>query len=106
MTPDLLTLRVDFRDPEAAARILPAQANAYLAAHGWRNVLDTEHLRVWDRGPDKLDQVVVPRSTEWGSDYGAAMVRVLATVAEQEDRGVLAVYVEMAETACAEGNGG
>lgn len=36
MTPDLLTLRVDFRDEQAAARITPQQANAYLAARGWR----------------------------------------------------------------------
>lgn len=54
---NLLTLRVDFRDEQAAARITPEQANAYLAARGWQRV-DRRVWHVWNIGEE---QAKVPR---------------------------------------------
>ena len=90
----LLTLRVDFRDPDAAARISPEAASAYLAAHGWRPVLDTTSFRVWDRGDGSIDQALVPRSASY-PDHGHSMTMLLGKLAAFEDRSVLAVYAEM-----------
>ena len=89
MTPDLLTLRVDFRDETAAARITPEQANAYLAARGWQRV-DRRVWHVWNIGEE---QAKVPR--ERLSDYGRRMVELLNRLAEYEGRSVLAVFVDM-----------
>jgi hypothetical protein len=86
---DLLTLRVDFRDEQAAARITPEQANAYLAARGWQRV-DRRVWHVWNLGEE---QAMVPR--ERLSDYGRRMVELLNRLAEQEGRSVLAVYVDI-----------
>ena len=90
MTPDLLTLRVDFRDEQAAARITPEQANAYLAARGWQPS-DHQHWHLWNQGDVR---VMVPRGTHW-HDYGRRMVELLNRLAEYEGRSVLAVFVEM-----------
>jgi hypothetical protein len=89
LTPDLLTLRVDFRDEQAAARITPEQANAYLAARGWQRV----DRRVWNIGEEQAE---VPR--ERLSDYGRRMVELLNRLAELEGRDVLAVFVDMVAT--------
>lgn len=91
MTPDLLTLRVDFRDEQAAARITPEQANAYLAARGWQR-FDDAPWHLWDKGDD--EQLMVPRETHW-HDYGRRMVELLNRLAEHEGRSVLAVFVDM-----------
>lgn len=44
---NLLTLRVDFRDEQAAARITPEQANAYLAARGWTLAIVDGAFHLW-----------------------------------------------------------
>ena len=91
---DILTLRVDFRDPEAAARITPAQAGAYLAAHGWQNIFNTDNLHVWILSEERLDQVVIPRSQGY-PDYGRCLTMTIGKLAEHEARSPLAVFVEM-----------
>ena len=94
MTPDLLTLRVDFRDPEAAARITPEQANAYLAARGWRR----GGLAPWHQHRREQYEVMVPMHATY-VDYGRRMVELLNRLAEYEGRSVLAVFVDIVATA-------
>lgn len=91
---DVLTLRVDFRDPEAAARITPEQANAYLAAHGWTGPSVVHEYAIWLDPSDGLRQALVPLQTHW-RDYGASMVTLLNDLARHEDRSPLAVFAEM-----------
>lgn len=90
---DILTLRVDFRDPEAAARITPEQANAYLAAHGWKGPVDTPLWFLWN-AQEGLRQALVPRRGAW-PDYGQCMVTLLNDLARVEGRSALAVFAEM-----------
>lgn len=91
---NLLTLRVDFRDEQAAARITPEQANAYLAARGWTLAIVDGAFHLWT-----LDekQALVPNGQHWDS-YGRRMVELLNHLARIEGRGVLAVFVEMVAT--------
>ena len=94
MTPDLLTLRVDFRDEQAAARITPEQANAYLAARGWRR----GDLAPWHQHRREQYEVMVPMHATY-VDYGRCMVAVLNGLARIEGRSVLAVFVDIVATA-------
>lgn len=91
MTPSaLLTLRVTFRDPEAAARITPAQATHYLTAHGWT----ATELMIWNRWTAGSQEVLVPRETHW-ADYGVRMAELLNRLAEHEERSPLVIFAEM-----------
>ena len=94
MTPSLLTLRVDFRDEQAAARITPEQANAYLAARGWRR----GDLAPWHQHRREQYEVMVPMHATY-VDYGRRMCEALNGLARIEGRSVLAVFVEMLATA-------
>ena len=94
MTPDLLTLRVDFRDEQAAARITPEQANAYLAARGWRR----GDLAPWHQHRREQYEVMVPMHATY-VDYGRCMVDVLNDLARIEGRSVLAVFVDIVAAA-------
>jgi len=87
---NLLTLRVDFRDEQAAARITPEQANAYLAARGWRR----GDLAPWHQHRREQYEIMVPMHATY-VDYGRRMVELLNHLARIEGRGVLAVFVEM-----------
>ena len=110
----LLTLRVDFRDDQAAAEITPEQAARYLTAKGWteripeRSRRDSLKMRIFARVPEseRLDYLLsgcapmgvavtmIPRETHW-IDYGRRMVELLTDVAAAEDRSPLAVWWEM-----------
>lgn len=94
MTPDLLTLRVHFADPEAAARITPQQANAYLAARGWQR----GDIAPWHQWLREQYEIMVPMHAAY-VDYGARMCEALNGLASIEGRSVLAVYVDIVAAA-------
>ncbi len=87
---NLLTLRVDFRDEQAAARITPEQANAYLAARGWQRA----DLAPWHQHRRDQYEIMVPMHATY-VDYGRRMVDVLNGLARIEGRSVLAVFVDI-----------
>jgi hypothetical protein len=91
VTPDLLTLRVILRDPDACKRITPEAANAYLEAHGWQRVATLGHGAEWTRNDA---YVLVPYRTLW-FDYGSRMCSLVNDLARVEDRSALAVYAEL-----------
>ncbi len=88
----LLTLRVDFRDEQAAAEITPEMASRYLTAKGWERG-EIAHWVYWTRD-GSLVAVRHPSGTSW-VDYGRRMVEMLTDVATAEGRSSLAVWWEM-----------
>ena len=87
---NLLTLRVDFRDEQAAARITPEQANAYLAARGWQRA----DLAPWHQHQRDQYEIMVPMHATY-VDYGRRMCEALNGLARIEGRSVLAVFVDI-----------
>ena len=91
MIPDLLTLRVTLRDPDACKRITPAAASAYLEARGWRHGYTDSIIAEWRRAGD---YVLVPHHPNW-HDYGSRVCSLVNDLARIEDRSALAVYAEL-----------
>ena len=91
MIPDLLTLRVTLRDPDACKRITPAAASAYLAARGWQCGHIGGSTTEWTRNDA---YVLVPHHPNW-HDYGSRMCSLVNDLARVEDRSALAVYAEL-----------
>lgn len=87
----LLTLRVDFRDEQAAAEITPEMASRYLTAKGWTLHEQTIAYDVWRKDGRETD---TPRQQRF-IDYGRRMVGAVNDLAEIEGRSPLAVWWEM-----------
>ena len=112
----ILSLRVDFRDEQAAAEITPEMASRYLTAKGWtervpeRSRRGPPKMRIFARVPESerlnylrsgrasmsAPVVMFPREAHW-VDYGRRMVELVNDVAVAEGRSPLAVWVEMME---------
>lgn len=86
----LLTLRVDFRDEQAAAEITPERAARYLTAKGWIRG-DTDKFACYSLGEHT---VMVPQHSRW-VDYGRRVVGLVNDLAEIEGRSPLAIWTEM-----------
>lgn len=86
----ILTLKVDFRDEDAAAEITPEMAAAYLSARGWKR----EDIPDWTGWHLRGYEAWVPTRSEWG-DYGRRMVTIIGAIAAAEARSPLAVWAEM-----------
>ena len=93
MTPiaRLLSIRVDLRDPDAAAEVTPEALAAYAERTGWTLATTTGAPRVYHRGAGELK---VPITSGW-PDYGRAMQSEINLLARHEDRSPLAIWAEL-----------
>ncbi len=93
MTPiaRLLALRVDLRDPDAAAEVAPEALAAYAERTGWTLATTTGAHRVYHRGAGELK---VPITSGW-PDYGRAIAAEINLLAEHEGRSLLAIWAEL-----------
>lgn len=86
----VLAIRVDFRDPDAAAEITPTMAAAYLTARGWTVVREEPYTTMFG---NLTECVFVPRAGR--DDYGRRMLDLLADLAKLEGRSSLAVWIDL-----------
>lgn len=93
MTPiaRLLSLRVDLRDPEAAAEVTPEALAAYAERTGWTLATTTGAHRVYRHGAGELH---VPITSGW-PNYGRAILSEINMLAEHEGRSPLAIWAEL-----------
>ncbi len=94
-TDRLLSLRVDFRDEQAAAEVTVAQAVAYLQAHGWYEAAVPADSK-WRVFKSAENDLLVARHRQW-VDYGRRMCETINALAGLESRSPLAVWAEMRE---------
>lgn len=87
----LLTLRVDLRDPDAAAEVTPEALAAYAERTGWRLAATTPAHLVYRRGDAELQ---VPLTAGW-PDYGKRICQEIGILAAAEGRSPLAVWAEL-----------
>lgn len=88
----LLSLRVDFRDEQAAAEVTPEHAGRYLMARGWTRG-ELAPWAVYSRGEHGTRHAL---KATW-IDYGRRMVECIDDVALAEGRSPLAVWAEMVQ---------
>lgn len=94
-TDRLLSLRVDFRDEQAAAEVTVEQAVAYLQAHGWTEATLPADSK-WRVFKSAENDLLVARHRQW-VDYGRRMCETINALAGLESRSPLAVWCEMVQ---------
>lgn len=86
-----LSVKVQFVDNEAAARVTPQQAEAYLKRTGWERTVDNIGWSAWSLLNDYAE---VPARPEF-MYYPRCMGDLVRTLADVEKRSPIAVLIDL-----------